>query len=405
MAVEYGSLKFQEAIDFFRDKINLPTRTWTDIQEGMHARAFVVAGAMQTELLEDFRSAVDKAIADGTTLQEFRKDFNNIVKRHGWSYNGGAGWRSRVIYDTNLRTAYQAGRYKQLTDPDLLKARPYWRYSHSDLVATPREQHLAWDGLVLPYDDPFWKTHYPPNGWGCKCKVYAESRSSLRRKKLNVSESPKIKFKQVKVGNNTFTVAEGIDPGWNYNVGEAAWGKPLSEKAINDYKGEWQPLTFGSPETYDRPALLNAIASNKKIGEKLSDSTATKSALKRLLKADEKVYTLKRDKFQYAINVNAETLGDHIDLSRTPFLPLLPDLLEKPQEAWLSFEQHKQSGKVALRLRLLKLVKLDKDRGMIMVANATRGQLESWTFIPVSRLRELDKQRRGVLVFANDGNE
>ena len=393
MAVEYGSLQFKEAIDFFRDKVNLPTKTWTDIWQGMHARAFVVAGAMQTELLEDFRSAVDSAIADGTTLQQFRKEFNAIVKKHGWSYNGGAGWRSRVIYDTNLRTAYQAGRYKQLTDPDLLKVRPYWRYSHSDLV---------WDGLVLPHDDPFWQTHYPPNGWGCKCKVYAESERSLKRKKLKINDSPNIKYVDRKAGDKIISVPEGVDPGWSYNVGESAWGKPLSENAIEKYKGEWQPLTHGSPETYSRPAKLNPIKINTKAGARLSNSATRIKAIKQVLNADEKVYMLKHKKFTYAINVNAETLGEHMQIERSPFITMLPGLLEKPQEAWLTFEKNKVSGKVALRLRLIKLIQIDKNKSMIFVANATRGQLEGWTFIPSSRLREIEKQRRGVLVYADD---
>ena len=111
---EYQSLPFRESIQFFRQKLNLPTRAWTDIWEGMHSRAFVVAGAVQTELLTDFRTAIDKAIVDGTTLQEFRKDFDKIVNRHGWSYKGGRGWRSRVIYETNLRTALP-GRQIQTT--------------------------------------------------------------------------------------------------------------------------------------------------------------------------------------------------------------------------------------------------------------------------------------------------
>ena len=62
---DYGDLPFEEAIAFFRGKVNLPTATWLDIQKGMHARAFVVAGAMQTRLLEDFRAAVSSAIAKG----------------------------------------------------------------------------------------------------------------------------------------------------------------------------------------------------------------------------------------------------------------------------------------------------------------------------------------------------
>jgi uncharacterized protein with gpF-like domain len=29
-----------------------------------------------------------------------------------------------------------------------------------------RPMHAAWHNTVLPFDHPFWKTHYPPNGWG-----------------------------------------------------------------------------------------------------------------------------------------------------------------------------------------------------------------------------------------------
>ena len=28
----------------------------------------------------------------------------------------------------------------------------------------------GWDGTVLPLDDPWWSSHSPQNGWGCKCK-------------------------------------------------------------------------------------------------------------------------------------------------------------------------------------------------------------------------------------------
>jgi hypothetical protein len=42
---------------------------------------------------------VDKAITGGTTLEDFRKDFDRIVAKHGWDYNGGRNWRSKVIYE------------------------------------------------------------------------------------------------------------------------------------------------------------------------------------------------------------------------------------------------------------------------------------------------------------------
>jgi SPP1 gp7 family putative phage head morphogenesis protein len=34
-----------------------------------------------------------------------------------------------------------------------------------------RPEHAALQGLVLPINDPFWKTHTPPLGFGCRCEL------------------------------------------------------------------------------------------------------------------------------------------------------------------------------------------------------------------------------------------
>lgn len=47
---------------------------------------------------------------------------------------------------------------------------PYLRYDtvRDDRV---REKHRALEGVTRKVDDTFWQTHYPPNGWGCRCLV------------------------------------------------------------------------------------------------------------------------------------------------------------------------------------------------------------------------------------------
>ncbi|MDD5176766.1 MAG: phage minor head protein [Sterolibacterium sp.] len=170
---------FAEQLDFFRAKLNLPSARWDDIQRAAHDRAFIVAGAGKADLLQDLRNAVDSAINEGRGLEAFRKDFSAIVQRNGWTGWTGQGtaageaWRTKVIYQTNMSTSYAAGRYKQLTDPGFLTINPYWRYVHNDSVMHPRPLHQLWGNmrLTLRYDDPFWRTHFPPNGWGCQCRV------------------------------------------------------------------------------------------------------------------------------------------------------------------------------------------------------------------------------------------
>jgi len=222
MAVAFTSLPFNEAIRFFRGKVRMPTRVWTDIQRGMHSRAFVVAGAMQDALLEDFQESIAEALEEGRTLSDFRKDFDAIVKKHGWNYRGERGWRSRVIYNTNLRTAFSAGSWAQIQRTK--SRRPFLQYI-GGLSAEPRPQHLAWDGLILPADDPWWQTHMPPNGWGCKCKVRTLSRREVERDGLMVSErgpdDGTYPWNNPKTGA-VERIPVGIDPLWDYNPGAAA---------------------------------------------------------------------------------------------------------------------------------------------------------------------------------------
>ena len=218
-----GDLPFALAIAFLRDKAQLPSGAWADVWQEQHAAAFTVAGAQSAELVADFHQVVTRAIREGGTLQQFREDFDTIVEEHGWSYRGSRGWRSRVIFETNLRSAYQAGRWEQAQEERA--TRPFLRYV-AVLDNRTRPAHRAWHGTVLPIDDPWWQTHMPPNGWGCRCTVQSLSQRDLDRRQLTVSTPPASPLVERQVRTSTGTrremVPEGIDPGWAYNVGTAS---------------------------------------------------------------------------------------------------------------------------------------------------------------------------------------
>ena len=61
----YGAVPFREQIEFFRQKRSVLTDSWLDVFESQHDTAFMVAGANRTDLLADFREAIDRAIAEG----------------------------------------------------------------------------------------------------------------------------------------------------------------------------------------------------------------------------------------------------------------------------------------------------------------------------------------------------
>jgi len=218
---------FTEQINFMRRKLNLPTERWDDVKKSAHDRAFIVAGAQKADLLNDLRSAVEDRIKAGLSVDDFRKDFRSIVEKHGWhgwtgeDTKGGEAWRTRVIYETNLRTSYAAGRHAQLNDPGLLKRRPFWQYVHSG-AEHARKEHKAWGDakLTLPHDHSFWETNYPPNGWGCGCTVRA-----VPAPDKDAATTPPTGWD---VPNPKTGMPPGIDKGWDYAPG-AKGTTPLSD--------------------------------------------------------------------------------------------------------------------------------------------------------------------------------
>ncbi|MFZ6675388.1 phage minor head protein [Undibacterium sp. Xuan67W] len=243
---------FNEQLAFFKQKLNLPSERWDDIMHAAHDKAFMVAGAQNADLLADLHAAVSKAIDQGLGLDAFRKDFKALVAKHGWSgwtgedSKAGVAWRTKVIYQTNMSTSYAAGRWQQLNDPDLLKATPYWRYKHSDSVLTPRPLHVSWDGLTLPHDHAFWTTHFPPNGWGCHCRVTPVNKAEFMQA-VTAGRGP---ANAPALGNT-----QGIDTGFAYAPGANV---DLSLRQVVQDKLITYPPAISKALTYDVNRRINA---------------------------------------------------------------------------------------------------------------------------------------------------
>lgn len=356
----FGALPFREQIGFFQRKLNLPTTAWTDIYTQEHDYAFVVAGANRDAIVSDFRAAVEKAIVDGTTLDEFRRDFDRIVAKHGWDYNGGRNWRSRVIYDTNLSTSYAAGRWEQLQHA------PYWQYEHSDWVAHPRPHHVALNGLVLERGNPWWKYYFPPNGWGCECKVKGLwSRDLEKLGKTGPDQAPEVKYAEHIVGvrspngPRTVKVPEGIDPGFEYAPGNARLRSaipperpdpPVPGSAGGPGLPNLQPL---APLPPPRP-----VASNLLLPKGLQPEEYVKAFLEPLGASLEQP-SIVRDAIGERLAVGKELFqtaqGDWKvqKLGREVFIPLLARALLEPDEIWVRLEWLYALGKAVVRRRYI----------------------------------------------------
>ena len=251
-----------EAVEFFKAKGLKRTTDWRDLWQDEHARQFTVAKLARLDLLQAVHAGVDAAIVEGISPQEFEKRLTPILQKAGWwgekervvkstgeivTVKLGSPQRLALIYDVNVRTAYAAGRWQRMQDN---------KDSHGILVyrtmqdGRVRPLHRAWDGTALPIDHPLWQTHYPPNGFRCRCLVYAvddDGLDNLKKHGVISEKAPTIAERDWfnrKTGE-TLKVPLGIDPGWAYNVGIAgARAAELQRVATSKLLSSANPLAL-----------------------------------------------------------------------------------------------------------------------------------------------------------------
>lgn len=181
-----------DAVAYFEAKGYRVTFDWHELDQAAHAQAFTVAKAASLDVLADIRAALKTALAEGKTEAWFRKDLLPKLRAKGWwgkasmvdprtgeerKVQLGSPARVRLIYRQNLQTAFMAGRYKAMLEN--ADARPWWQYV-AVLDGKTRPSHKILSGRTFRFDDPFWSSHYPPNGFNCRCRVRALSDSRMQ---------------------------------------------------------------------------------------------------------------------------------------------------------------------------------------------------------------------------------
>ncbi|MGK0674703.1 MAG: DUF2793 domain-containing protein [Halothiobacillaceae bacterium] len=188
----------------------------------------------RADLLAALRDGIAKSVAGDLTRRDCMRDAKALLAEAGWwgtkTVIGPDGVarqtrftpaRLKLIFDVNTRMAYAAGRWDRIQAAKV--SHPYLRYvARAD--ERVRASHRPWHNVTLPVDDPWWQTHYPPNGWRCRCRAVPmrqaeyQTRTDLQH---TPPDEPDVEWQNPKTGE-VVTVPARIDPGFGYNVGEAA---------------------------------------------------------------------------------------------------------------------------------------------------------------------------------------
>ena len=158
---------FEEAVNYFDKKVPVTAGVFYDLADHYRDLAFTVSGYTEAQIIKKFYDELLDALENGTTMEQFRQSMSGFLERQG--YEGLTPFQADNIFRTNIQTAYQAGHYEQMTDPDVMRLRPYWQYD----AVNDRD------------------TWYPPNGFRCRCTVTTLSARQVKERGLKVeTEAP-----------------------------------------------------------------------------------------------------------------------------------------------------------------------------------------------------------------------
>ena len=180
---ELKPLEFEQAVKYFGDKVPMRPAEFKQLLDAVKSKAFTVASVTQMEYMQDIFDAIKKSLSNGQTVAEFKKGLTELLESKGWE--GQLPHHIDLVFRQNVQTAYQVGRYQQMTTTAAVEARPYWMYDAVNDERT-RPTHKMMDGQVRRYDDPFWDEWYPPNGFGCRCGVITLSAQQVKQRGIDV---------------------------------------------------------------------------------------------------------------------------------------------------------------------------------------------------------------------------
>jgi SPP1 gp7 family putative phage head morphogenesis protein len=157
--------------------------------------------AMALSTSEAITERVQKFMAESRRRGVPERDATRIIAAMGDFTRAYA----RVVYRTNLNSAYTAGRLQQAADPDIQAVMAAWQYVaiqdsrvrrglKADSYGAGEENHLAMNGMVAPLKWQGWNTYATPNGYNCRCTMIMRSKAKLRREGLFADGAAQMKL-------------------------------------------------------------------------------------------------------------------------------------------------------------------------------------------------------------------
>lgn len=187
-AASFLALPFEEALAFFRSKRLMSEAEFDALTDRYKSGGFIARQLASARLQDVARGAIEQLLAQGLTLPEVVAEIRRAERREVLALGiaPAAPHYLDTVVRTNVATAYGAGRWQAMEDPQVKALRPYRQFwTAGDQRVRPG--HRSLHGLVFAADSELASRYAPPLSFNCRCSQTTLSQRQLEARGLVVT--------------------------------------------------------------------------------------------------------------------------------------------------------------------------------------------------------------------------
>ena len=368
---------FAEAREYMESRFNLPATVFHQTSQEMKKYAFTVASIVREDILLNVSDKLLESYDRGFSFNSFKKSLKDGKLQK--ELEELTDKQLELVYTQNMNSAYSYGRYQGLMEAvDIF---PNWEYITIGDNRV-RASHKALNGTIRRFDDPFWKSFYPPNGYRCRCVVEVSTEEPTGKGVPIWDKETVDKAFEDGIYPKNFQLGKTLKPdyGFDHNIGEMnGWVKDRIKKN--------NAITTGTRTSFfTNTNPLKNWDKNKNVLSAGTDYSKLDKGLEKAkdhLKGDIGVYEVVFDKKGNMVGSDFDYILEHISTSekgkskqrlfdemkwksRAPLVDVIKDIIETG-DIVEDIERYGKSRQLVLSRKYVKNVKLNGESTPVMI--------------------------------------
>lgn len=167
--------RFDEASDWFQKRTVITAPTAAEMTGRIAQDSFWVGAGLQLTQVQRVFDKMAVAIEKGETFADWRAKVRGELRNDA---------HAETVFRNATQRAYNAGRWYQMLEPDVVRFRPYWMF---DAILDGRTTLICQvcGDTILPADNPWWATHVPPLHHKCRSSIRNLRKAEAERRGIS----------------------------------------------------------------------------------------------------------------------------------------------------------------------------------------------------------------------------